>query len=210
MQKVVPAILTADKKELMRQLEALKGHTKWMHIDIMDGRFVPNVSMSISELGEAHQFFSLEIHLMVQDPEKYLEDCSAAGAKRVIFHLEGTKDPGHVFSLAKKYSFQIGIALNPETKAEQLTSFTGNLDSILLMSIVPGAQGNEFIPSVTKKVQQIRARNPDIVIGMDGGITKENIRQVFLAGVDYTSVGSSIWKTEDPIVALSKFEEMVS
>ena len=93
MQKVIPAILTKDPAELQRQLDTLRNQTRWVQIDVMDGKFVPAVSVNISELGETSQFFNVSIHLMVQNPENYLEDCNAVGAKRVYFHLTGTKDP---------------------------------------------------------------------------------------------------------------------
>ena len=210
MQKVVPAILTKDPSLLKDQLAALKDHTKWVQIDIMDGKFVSSVSVNISELGEASQFFNLEIHLMVQNPESYLEDCNAVGAKRVYFHLTGTKDPQAMLSRMEQYQFRRGIAINPETTVDQLAPYVKNADAVLLLSVVPGAQGHEFIPSVTEKVQQIRSLAPDMVIGMDGGITKENIMQVFQGGVDYVAVGSSIWKTKDPIASLRELQEMVS
>ncbi|MCH7828288.1 ribulose-phosphate 3-epimerase [Patescibacteria group bacterium] len=210
MQKVVPAILTQDPSSLKDQLEILKNHTKWVQIDIMDGKFVPAVSVNISQLQEAYQFFNLEIHLMVKDPENYLEDCNAVGAKRVYFHLEGARNPEQVLSAMEKYPFQRGIALNPETTENQLAPYAKNADAVLLLSVVPGAQGHEFIPSTTEKVQQIRSFNPDVVIGMDGGIAKDNIKQVFKAGVDYVAVGSSIWKTEDPVASLRELQEMVS
>jgi len=210
MQKVVPAILTQNPAELQAQLGMLRNHTTWVQIDVMDGKFVSSVSVNISELGEAYQFFNLSIHLMVQNPESYLEDCNAVGAKRVYFHLTGTKDPQAMLSRMEQYQFRRGIAINPETTVDQLAPYVKNADAVLLLSVVPGVQGHEFIPSVAEKVQQIRALAPDVTIGMDGGIAKENITKVFQGGVDYVAVGSSIWKTEDPIASLRELQEMVS
>ena len=96
MQKVIPAILTADSVELRDGLRVLREQTKWVHIDIMDGKFVPNTSINLFELGEANLFFNLEMHLMVENPEKYFEDCKEIGAKRVIFHAEATEDIARV------------------------------------------------------------------------------------------------------------------
>ena len=210
MQKVIPAILTNDAKKLQEQLEILKDQSHWVHIDIMDGKFVPAVSINLIELKGANKFFNLEIHLMVKEPKEYLEDCSKVGAKRVYFHLEGTKDPAAVLLAMERYQFERGIAINPETTVDQLAPYVKNADVVLLLSVVPGVQGHEFIPAVLKKVQQVLSLNPNVLIGMDGGITKENIKQVFLAGVDYIAVGSGIWKTEDPIVSLRELQEMVS
>lgn len=209
MQKIVPAILTKDPGELQLQLELLKNNTKWVQIDIMDGRFVPETSVNISELGEAYQSFNLEIHLMVQDPQTYLDDCKGAGAKRVFFHLEGTKEPERVLSLMEKYSFQKGIAINPETPLDKVQTFAKTLDALLLLSIVPGAQGREFIPGVLRKIPLVREFSPKVLLGMDGGINKENIKQAFQAGVDYVAVGSGMWQTENPIETFTHLNEMI-
>jgi len=210
MQKVVPAILTKDTQELQTQLRTLKDQSRWVHIDIMDGKFVPQVSINLAELGEANQFFNLEIHLMVKEPEQYLQDCSAVGAKRVYFHLTGTKHPNVVLSRMEQYQFQRGIAINPETTVEQLAPYVESADAVLLLSIVPGAQGNEFIPEVAEKIPHIKALNEKLLVGMDGGIGKANIQDIFAKGVDYVVAGSAVWKAKDPIASLSGLEEMVN
>jgi len=210
MQKVIPAILTYDPAELKRQLGVVKEHTKWVHIDIMDGKFVPATSISIAELGEAYQFFNLEIHLMVKDPERYFEDCKAVGAKCVIFHRESTADMKKVLEEGIQYEFKKSIALNPETPVDTLLPFFEKIDSIVLMSIVPGAQGQEFISQVFGKIHEAKTIHPDIALLVDGGVGEVNIQDLFEAGCDRVAVGSGIWKTEDPIAALKKLEEMVS
>ena len=121
MQKVVPAILTADPVELSEGLKVLKSQTNWVHIDIMDGKFVPNTSINLFELGEASQFFNLEIHLMVENPEKYFEDCKEIGAKRVLFHLESTENSTAILQKMSGHGFQKGIAINPETPVSKFT-----------------------------------------------------------------------------------------
>lgn len=210
MQKVVPAILTKDPSELQRQLRVLKDQIHWVHIDIMDGKFVPATSISISELGEAYQFFNLEIHLMVENPERYFEDCKAIGAKRVIFHMESTVDMEKVLEEGGKYEFKKSIALNPKTPVDALLPFFEKIDSIVLMSIVPGAQGQEFISRVFEKIHEAKTIHPDIILSIDGGVGEENIQDLFKAGCDYVAVGSGIWKTEDPVASLRELQEMVS
>jgi len=201
MQKVIPAILTSDPADLREKLQSLKEHTKWVHIDIMDGKFVENASITLSQLGEASQHFNIEIHLMVQEPEKYFEDCAAIHAKRVICHWEANKP-----DLSGEHPFQKGIALNPET---EIPIFETEPDSILLMSVHPGFQGQEFIPSVLEKAKQIREKFPEMLIGMDGALGEENIKQAFEAGINYAVVGSTIIKAQDPAQALKNLEEMV-
>jgi ribulose-phosphate 3-epimerase len=210
MQKVVPAILTKDPAQLQRQLQLLKEHTKWVHIDIMDGKFVPAVSINLAELGEASQFFNLEIHLMVKDPENYLEDCSGIGAKRVIFHVEASESPDTVLEEMQKYAFQKGIALSPSTSVESVKHLVSNIDSVLLLSVVPGAQGQAFIPSVLDKISPVRSQASNILIGLDGGVAESNIKDIFASGADYVAVGSAIWKDKDQIAAFRNLEKMVN
>jgi len=201
MQKVVPAILTVDPAVLKEQLGVLKGHSNWVHIDIMDGKFVSNTSISLFELREAAQFFNLEIHLMVADPKKYFEDCAAISAKRVIYHWEAMHD------VSGEYPFQRGIAFNPDTA---IPSLEKKPDSILVMSVHPGFQGQEFVSAALEKAKEAKGISPQILVGMDGAIGEENIKSVFGAGIDYVTIGSRIWNTEKPIAALEQFEEMVS
>jgi len=210
MQRVVPAILTSDPAELSESFRVLKEHTNWVHIDIMDGKFVPNTSVNLFELGEANEYFNLEIHLMVQDPEKYFEDCKAVGAKRVIFHLEATKDPEMVLQEMEKYPFQRSIAINPKTAVSKLAPSAEKVSAVLLLSVEPGFQEQKFIPQVLEKIPEIRKLSSEVLIGVDGGINEANIQQVFAAGVDYVRVGSAIMKSEDPVARLRKLEEMVS
>ena len=209
MQKIIPAILTADSADLEKKLAMLKNHTSWVQIDIMDGKFVSNTSVNLFELGEASQFFNLEIHLMVVNPEKYFEDCAAMGAKRVIFHLEGTKDPNRVVREMMKHPFQRGIAINPSTLARELKPYLSTVDSALVLSVTPGFQGQEFLPLALEKINEIKLFSRDIQVGVDGGINESNIREAFQAGADYVAVGSGIWQAEDPIAALQHLEEVV-
>jgi ribulose-phosphate 3-epimerase len=209
MQKVIPAILTNDAKKLQEQLQVLKDQSYWVHIDIMDGKFVPAVSINLAELRDANQLFNLEIHLMVKEPEKYLESCNTIGAKRVYFHLEGAKDPKAVLLAMEQYQFERGIAINPETTVEQLTPYVKNVDAVLLLSIVPGAQGNTFIPEVAEKILEIKGLNEKLLVGMDGGVGEGNIQDIFTKGADYIVAGSAVWKAKDPIVSLRELQEMI-
>ena len=209
MQKIVPAILTADPAELAEGLKVLKEQTKWVQIDIMDGKFVDNTSVNLFELGEACEYFSLEIHLMVENPEKYFEDCKAIGAKRVIFHLEATEDVSKVLESMEKYPFQRAIAINPPTPVSQLAPYVGKLDAVLVMSVNPGFQQQSFIPDVLPKVAEIHKLKEGIIVGLDGGINESNIKQAFEAGADYVGVGSAVMKAEDPAIALRDLKEMI-
>ena len=110
----------------------------------------------------------------------------------------------------KQYQFERGIAINQETTIDQLAPYARNIDSVLLLSIVPGAQGNTFIPEVAKKILEIKTLNEKILIGMDGGIGKANIQDIFTKGADYVVSGSAVWKAKDPIASLRELAGMVS
>jgi ribulose-phosphate 3-epimerase len=208
MQKVIPAILTADPVELRAGLKVLKNNTQWVHIDIMDGRFVPNTSVSLFELGEACQFFHIEVHLLVEHPGKYVEDCKAIGAKRVIFHAEATENMYGMLEQIEEYGFQNVVGINPETQVAALQPYLARLDSVLVMAVHPGAQGQAFMEDTLSKVPEIRNLRQDMVVGIDGGIGKDTIQQAFAAGVDYVIAGSAVMKQEDPVAALKTLQEV--
>ena len=210
MQKIIPAILTSDPVELKEKLGAFKDVSKWVHFDIMDGTFVDGSTVSLFQIAEAYQYFNLEIHLLVQNPEKKFGDCKEIGAKRVIFHVEATEDLASALDAAKLHEFQIGLGINPETPVAVVKPYIDKLDSVLVMSVHPGAQGREFIPSAFEKVRELKTYRQCPLVGIDGGIGEENLLQAFEVGIDYAIVGSRIVKTENPAQTYQKFERMVS
>ena len=209
MQKIIPAILTSDPADLRKKLELFQDHTNWMHIDIMDGTLVPGRTVNLFELGEASKFFNLEIHLMVEDPFKYFEDCAGLGAKRVIFHQEAIRKQEPMLSALDSHEFQKGIALNKATSLELVLGYAQKISSILLMGIEPGVQGRPFDAAVLPRIKKAKELYPDLLCGVDGGIGKENIQSVFASGADYAVVGSEIMRAEDPLSVFKSLEEMV-
>ncbi len=209
MQNIIPAILTADPADLRQKLELFRGHSNWMHIDIMDGTLVSGKTVNLFELGEVSKFFNLEIHLMVQDPFKYFEDCAGLGAKRVIFHVEAVREQEHMLSALDSCNFQKGIAFNKTTSLELVPAYAQKISSILFMGVEPGAQGRSFDNVVLPKIQKAKEMYPDFLLGVDGGIGKENIQSVFTTGADYAVVGSEIMNAEDPLSVFKSLEEVV-
>lgn len=214
MQKIIPAILTQDPADLKEKLEIFKGNTSWLHIDIMDGTLVPDRTVNLLELGEASKFFNLEIHLMVEDPLKYFEDCEEAGVKRVVFHAEAVENIPTFLEKAKNFEFQksVAIGLNlAKLSLEKLSLAKFGLSGVLLMAInKPGAQGRPFDPAVLQKIQQAKELYPNLLRGVDGGIGKENIQSVFTSGADYVAVGSEIMRAENPVATFRILEAMIS
>ena len=209
MQKVIPAILTSDPEDLRAKLQLFKGESKWMHIDIMDGKFVPNISVSVRDLKEVAGDFRLEIHLMVQNPQAYLEDCKAVGAARIIIHQEVAGDIEKALREMKAYGLQAGIALNPATPADAITRYANDVASVLAMAVNPGSQGQEFMSSMLGKIMVMKKDFPHLLIGVDGGVGEANISQILQAGAEYVVVGSKIFAAEDPREAFRKLEEMI-
>lgn len=209
MQKVIPAILTSDPEDLRAKLRLFKGKSECMHIDIMDGKFVPNVSVSVRDLTEFLQDFLFEIHLMVQNPQAELADCRAVRAARIIIHQEAGGGIEKALREVKAFGLQAGIALNPSTPVDTLGPYARDIAFVLVMGVNPGLQGQEFMPSVLEKILVIKKDFPHLLVGVDGGVGEKNISQILAAGVDYTVVGSKIFDTQDPKEAFRKFKEMV-
>lgn len=209
MQKIVPAILTNDLADLKKKLNLLRGVSEWVQIDVADGVFVPNKTVAPQELIGELDGFQAEIHLMARNPESYAPACVKARARKVIFHLEAVSNPHKTLGNLKQYQFEKSIAVNPGTPAESLLPYLTDIDSVLLLSVNPGFQGREFIPSVLEKARNIKNANPGTVVGMDGGISMELLKAVFEAGADYAVVGSAIWKSADPIESLRMMNEML-
>lgn len=206
MKKIIPAILTDNPEDLRNKLIQLKGLTDWVQIDIMDGKFVDNISIRPEELFKISDSFNFEIHLMVQNPEKYFGECQKAKAKRVIFHLEAVQNLKRTLKEARKFDFQIGVALNPETPVEKIKNYLDQIDSALLLTVHPGAQGQKFIPRVLDEIKGLREISSKIKIGVDGGLNLFNIKKAAKAGADYLIVGSGLWKSKNIKKSLQDFQ----
>jgi ribulose-phosphate 3-epimerase len=209
MQNIVPAILTQGIADMDEKIEELQEATKWIHIDVMDGVFVPNTSFDLALWNSFPKDIDLEVHLMVDTPTAYFKDCERIGAARVLVHAEASEDISAVLDEIKQYSFEKGIVLKADTALDNLTVIAGRVDSVMLMSVVPGFQGQSFIPSSIERIKEVKKQFPDLLLGVDGGIDKTNIAEVFSAGADYTIIGSKIVKAENPKDALRGFQDMI-
>jgi len=196
--RVVPAILTDDPVALETMIRQAETFTDYVQIDIMDGQFVPSQSITWEHLVNITIKLAWEAHIMVMHPENYLEGFRQAGARRVVFHYEATPSPQEVISLARKLGLEIGLAVNPETSVSTILTLTGELDSVLFLSVNPGFYGSQFIPEVLDKVAELRRACPDLEIGIDGGINESNIAQAARAGADVICVGSAIFLQPQP------------
>jgi ribulose-phosphate 3-epimerase len=182
---------------MLREAEAF---TDRVQVDIMDGRFVPSRSITAEDLARVKTSLSLEVHLMVSEPEEHVEAFFRAGAGRVVFHREATEAPSRTIAQARRLGLELGLALNPQTQLDEAKQLLGEVDFVLLLSVDPGFYGSPFHPEVLEKAKALR-RLFRGEIGMDGGLKVENIRQVKEAGVDYACVGSGIFRSPDPAAA---------
>jgi len=196
--KIFPSILTDDPQHLKWMVGQAETFTDWVQIDIMDGEFVPSKSISASHLEEVRTSLNMEVHLMVNRPQQYLQPFKRAGAKRIAFHLEAANRPEEIIKQAKGLNLPIGLALNPETGILEARHLLDKVSFILFLSVNPGFYGSPFIPGVLDKVRQLKSLAPHLETGIDGGIKADNIVTVKACGVDYACVGSAIFHQPHP------------
>ncbi|XUX01164.1 MAG: ribulose-phosphate 3-epimerase [Dehalogenimonas sp.] len=207
--RVVPALLTNDVPALNKMVKAISSAVQWAQVDIMDGQFVPSNSIGWQEIKAAKPKFDWEAHLMVKEPESYFSGFKSARARRIIFHFEAVTDPKVTIDAARKLDLDIGMALNPGTPVSAVAEYLPLLDSVLIMSVIPGFYGSKFIPEVLDKVGEIRAIRSEIPIGIDGGIKERNILEVTASGVDDICVGSGIFLSADPAASWRHLQTLV-
>jgi ribulose-phosphate 3-epimerase len=196
--QTVPAILTDDPKALETMVRQTESFTSYAQFDIMDGQFVPSRSITCEHIARLTMKLNWEAHLMVLRPETYLEDFQRAGAQKIVFHYEATTSPEEVISLVKNYGMKVGLAINPETPLSAFLPLANELDSVLFLSVNPGFYGSKFIPEVLDKIAELRRAQPNLEIGIDGGIKEGNITQIARSGVDVIYVGSAIFLQPKP------------
>ena len=196
--KIVPAILTDDTDALISMVNQAKSFTDWVQIDIMDGQFVPSLSITPEELANIKPDISWEAHLMVNEPGKVLHLFKNAGAKRILFHYEATEDHAGVINTARALQLEVGIAINPQTPIDVLENLADSIDSVLFMTVNPGYYGAKFIPEVLDKVRKFRARWNKMEIGIDGGAKEENLKLIIESGANSICVGSAIFLSSNP------------
>jgi ribulose-phosphate 3-epimerase len=196
--QIVPAILTDDPKALENIVRQTETFTSYAQFDIMDGQFVPSQSITCEHIARLTMQLNWEAHLMVLHPEAYLEDFQQAGTQKIVFHYEATPSPQEVIALVKNLDMSVGLAVNPETPVSTILPLASEVDSVLFLSVNPGFWGSQFIPEVLNKITEFRNAQPNLEIGIDGGVKESNIAQIAQSGVDVIYVGSAIFLQPDP------------
>ena len=217
MKIIAPSILAADFSNLSQQIRYVEmGAADWIHCDIMDGKFVPNITFGplvVSAINKATRL-PLDVHLMIENPDNYIEDFINAGADYLTIHQEEVKHLHRSVSLIKELGAKAGVAINPATPVNTLTEIAEFVDMILIMSVNPGFGGQKFIESSLNKISQLKMlkeeRGLNFLIEVDGGITKTNIKQISNAGCDAFVAGSSIFKSDNITGAAVELKNLVN
>lgn len=199
---VAPSILTANFARLGEQIqEAEAAGVDWIHLDVMDGRFVPNLTFGplVVEAIRKVTRLPLDVHLMIVEPERYLKDYAAAGADWITVHHEATPHAHRAVQQIKELGKKAGLAINPGTPLEALLPLLPELDLVLLMSVNPGFGGQKYIAQSTERIRRLdglrRHLNSACLIQVDGGIKPENVAEVFRAGADVVVAGSALFNS---------------
>jgi ribulose-phosphate 3-epimerase len=206
--KIAPSILAADFFKLGQEtLEAEKGGADRIHVDVMDGHFVPNISFGacvVSAL-RPHVKIPLETHLMISDPDKYIEDFAQAGSDTILVHVEGNNHLHRTIQLIKKHGKKAGVVLCPATPVEAISEIFGDIDMILVMTVNPGFGGQKFLDSTLNKIRAVRSlidkKRPGMDLEIDGGVEPHTIGAAAAAGARVFVAGSSVFHAKEGITA---------
>lgn len=208
---IAPSVLSADFGHLERDVKMVEqSAAAWIHVDVMDGLFVPNLSFGFPVLRAIRRAAAkpLDVHLMIVEPERYIARFAHEGADWITFHLEATQDALHCIHLIRESGAKVGVSVKPKTPIEALRPILKEVDMVLVMSVEPGFGGQKFIPESLDRIRALRRMaeelNPTLLIEVDGGISAENAGEVFDAGANVLVAGSSIFKAADPEAEIVK------
>ena len=212
---LAPSLLAADFTKLSQEINIVNdSDSDWLHLDVMDGQFVPNITFGMLVVKAVRQLCHkpLDVHLMIVEPEKYIEAFRESGADRITVHYEACPHLHRTIQQIKDTGAAAGVALNPHTSTNLLNDVLEELDQVLLMSVNPGFGGQKFIYRTLSKVrllkEQITTRNLNTYIEIDGGVGLHNAEALLSAGADVLVAGSSIFKSEDPMKAIRQFKQI--
>ncbi len=212
---IAPSVLSADFANIQRDVEMINSsEADWFHIDIMDGVFVPNISFGFPVLNAINKYAQkpLDVHLMIVDPDRYLEQFKLAGAANITVHYEACTHLHRTLSAIRDLGCRAGIAINPHTPVSVLDDIIEYTDLVCLMSVNPGFGGQKFISNTFKKIRDLKAlasnRNDSLLIEIDGGVGSQNALNLVTAGANVLVAGNSVFSAKDPVSAISELKKL--
>ncbi|MBE9598392.1 ribulose-phosphate 3-epimerase [Pedobacter sp. MC2016-24] len=211
---IAPSVLSADFANLQRDTEMLNASkADWIHVDVMDGVFVPNISFGfpVMEAIKKHARKPLDVHLMIVNPDQYIERFAAAGAAVITVHYEACVHLHRTVQAIHAAGCKAAVALNPHTPVALLKDILVDLDMVLIMSVNPGFGGQQFIPNTLNKIAELRAMadqvKPELLIEVDGGVGLHNLGQLIAAGADVFVAGNAVFAAQDQLQMISDMKE---
>jgi len=212
---IAPSVLSADFANLQKDIEMInRSDADWFHIDIMDGVFVPNISYGFPVLKAIQKYAKkpLDVHLMIVDPDRYLQDFKRAGAENITVHIEACTHLHRTLHAIKDLGCKAGVAVNPHTPVSLLEDSIEDIDIVCLMSVNPGFGGQKFIDNTYKKIKELLSmasrRNNGLLIEIDGGVSNQNALKLLQAGANVLVAGNSVFSARNPLIEIAALKNL--